>query len=114
MSGSPNVPEIEAAKLPDDAVLLDVREPDEWVAGHAPNAVHVPLGELAGRLGEVPATAGGEQLYIVCRSGGRSAQAAAALGQAGYPAVNVTGGMTAWALAGKPMASETGQPPEVA
>lgn len=104
------VPAVEAAHVPDDAALLDVREPDEWAAGHAPHAVHVPLGELGSRLAEVPA---GDQLYVVCRSGGRSARAAQALGQAGYPAVNVTGGMTAWALAGKPMASDTDAPPEV-
>ena len=112
MFGSPRVPAIEAAKIPDDAVLLDVREPDEWAAGHAPAAVHVPLGELATRLADVPDT-GDQQLYVVCRSGGRSARAAEALGDAGYPAVNVTGGMTAWALAGKPMSSEGGAQPEV-
>lgn len=114
MFGDPPVPAVEAAQLPDDAVLLDVREPYEWEAGHAPNAVHVPLGELGSRLDDLPKIGEGEQLYVVCRSGGRSARAAAALGQAGYPAVNVTGGMTAWALAGKPMASENGNPPEVA
>jgi rhodanese-related sulfurtransferase len=108
------VPSIEAAKLPDDAPLLDVREPYEWEAGHAPNAVHVPMGELGARLADLPEVGEGEQLYVVCRGGGRSARATAALGQAGFPAVNVTGGMTAWALAGKPMASETGEPPEVA
>lgn len=109
-----DVPAIEAAKLPDDAVLLDVREPDEWTAGHAPAAVHIPLGDLSARQGEIPELADGERLYVVCRSGGRSARATEALGQAGYQAVNVAGGMTAWALAGKPMRSETGQPPEVA
>ncbi|MBO0826401.1 MAG: rhodanese-like domain-containing protein [Streptosporangiales bacterium] len=114
MFGDQSVPAVEAAQLPDDAVLLDVREPYEWEAGHAPNAVHVPLGELGGRLADLPKVGADERLYVVCRGGSRSAQAAAALGQAGYPAVNVTGGMTAWALAGKPMASETGNPPEVA
>lgn len=110
MFGSPEVPSVDAAKLPDDAVLLDVREPDEWTAGHAPGAVHIPLGELAARLDELPAG----QVNVVCRSGGRSARAVQALVQAGHPAVNVTGGMGAWALAGKPMESESGRPPEVA
>lgn len=114
MFGDPSVPSVDAAQLPDDAVMLDVREPYEWEAGHAPNAVHVPLGELAGRLGDLPELDDGERLYVVCRSGSRSAQAAAALGRAGYSAVNVSGGMTAWAGAGKPMASETGNTPEVA
>ena len=110
MFESPQVPAVDAATVPDDAVLLDVREPDEWAAGHAPGAVHIPLGELASRQDEIPE---GEQLYVVCRSGGRSARATQALGHAGYEAVNVTGGMTAWALAGKPMDSDTGKPPEV-
>lgn len=114
MFGDESVPSIEVANLPDDAPLLDVREPHEWEAGHAPNAVHVPLAELGGRLGDLPEVGEGERMYVVCRGGGRSARATAALGQAGYPAVNVTGGMTAWAVAGKPMASESGNPPEVA
>lgn len=109
-----SVPEVEAARLPDDAVLLDVREPHEWEAGHAPNAVHVPIGELGSRLADLPAVEGDEKLYVVCRGGGRSARAAEALGQAGYPAVNVAGGMSAWSFAGKPMESATGNPPEVA
>ena len=113
MFGS-SVPEVEAATLPDDAVLLDVREPHEWEAGHAPNAVHVPMGELGSRLADLPAVEADEKLYIVCRGGGRSSRATEALGQAGYPAVNVAGGMTAWSLAGKPMESETDGPPEVA
>ncbi|MGH3095293.1 MAG: rhodanese-like domain-containing protein [Streptosporangiales bacterium] len=106
-----DVPEVDAAALPDDAVLLDVREADEWVAGHAPAAVHVPLGDLARRLGDLPQDG---DLQVVCRSGGRSAQATRALNQAGYPAVNVAGGMHAWAAAGKPMASENGRAAEVA
>lgn len=106
-----DVPEVDAAALPDDAVLLDVREPDEWVAGHAPGAVHVPLGELARRVGDLPQ---GGELHVVCRSGGRSAQATRALNQAGYSAVNVAGGMQAWAAAHKPMASENGRDPGVA
>lgn len=106
-----DVPEVDVAALPDEAVLLDVREPDEWVAGHAPRAVHVPLGQLAGRLGELPQDG---DVHVVCRSGGRSAQATRALNQAGYSAVNVAGGMNAWAAAGKPMESENGRDPEVA
>lgn len=106
-----DVPEVDVAALPDEAVLLDVREPDEWVAGHAPRAVHVPLGQLADRLGELPQDG---DVHVVCRSGGRSAQATRALNQAGYSAVNVAGGMNAWAAAGKPMESENGRDPEVA
>lgn len=75
-------------------VLVDVREQHEWDAGHAPGAIHVPLGELSGRLSELPE---GRQLLMVCRSGNRSGQAADALVQAGHDAVNVAGGMSVWA-----------------
>jgi rhodanese-related sulfurtransferase len=93
-------PEVEVGQLPADATLLDVREQDEWDAGHAPGAVHIPLPELAERLGEVP---DGEPLYVVCRSGGRSARATQFLNVQGWDAVNVQGGMTAWAATGRPV-----------
>ena len=48
------VPEVLSTNLPAEAFLLDVREDDEWAAGHAPDAVHVRLGELGARVGEVP------------------------------------------------------------
>lgn len=90
-------------------VLLDVREPDEWAAGHAPDACHVPLGDLdpAG----LPAAS---TVLCICRSGGRSAKATEALRAAGIDAANVTGGMTAWAEAGLPVIRTDGQPGTVA
>jgi rhodanese-related sulfurtransferase len=91
-------------------VVLDVREPDEWAAGHVDGALHVPLGTLPLRLDEVPADA---TVLVVCRSGGRSAQATMWLEQQGREAVNLHGGMHAWAAAGRPMVSETGAPPAV-
>lgn len=97
------VPAIAAAELPADAALLDVREDDEWQAGHAPQAQHVPMSLLTSRLDEVPA---GDPLYVVCRSGARSARVVAFLSQQGRSAVNVTGGMQAWAAAGRPMVAE--------
>jgi rhodanese-related sulfurtransferase len=96
---------VTAAAVPDGAYLLDVREPGEWVAGHAPDATHVPLGELVARVDEVPAD---QDVVVVCRSGGRSAQATAYLNGIGRRAVNLDGGMQAWAAAGRPMVSETG------
>lgn len=96
--------------VPDGVVVLDVREPEEWAAGHIEDAVHVPLATLPVRLPEVPADA---TLLVVCRSGGRSAQATVWLGQQGREAVNLHGGMHAWAAAGRPMVSQTGRPPEV-
>ena len=95
----------EAAGLRDDgAFMLDVREPDEWAAGHIPGATLIPLGELAARTSEVPHD---QQIVVVCRSGNRSAQGRDILLEAGFPAVtSLTGGMTDWSAAGLPM--ETG------
>ncbi|MFC7326136.1 rhodanese-like domain-containing protein [Marinactinospora rubrisoli] len=105
-----NVPVVAVSAVPDDGYLLDVREPDEWRAGHAPHAVHIPLGELAQRAGEVPRD---RQVYVICRVGGRSAQAVQALNDAGWRTANVAGGMSAWALAGRAMTSETEAAPAV-
>ena len=93
------VPTTSVTELPDDAVLVDVREDDEWAAGHAPNAVHIPLAELPGRLGELPEI--DDTIAVVCRSGGRSGRAVAWLSQQGFDVTNVEGGMRAWYSAGK-------------
>ena len=98
------------ADLPEDAVLLDVREDDEWAAGHAPKAVHIPMGELAGRLEELPADG---TVHVVCRSGGRSARVTAYLNANGWDATNVDGGMQSWHAAGRPMVGELPGEPEV-
>ncbi|HVV29604.1 MAG TPA: rhodanese-like domain-containing protein [Mycobacteriales bacterium] len=95
---------------PAGSFLLDVREDDEWAAGHAPQAVHIPLGELVARIDEVPRD---RQVVAVCHSGGRSARATAFLCSQGVDAVNFAGGMLAWAAAGAPMQSSTGAPPVV-
>ena len=97
------VPEISVQDLPADAVLLDVREQDEWDAGHIEGAVHMPMSEVPARLGDLPEA---DPLYIVCRSGNRSGRAAAWLNAQGIDSVNVAGGMKAWAFAGKPMAAD--------
>lgn len=107
----PDVPSVDVRSLPQDAVLLDVREPFEWAAGHAPDAVHIPMGELPGRVEDVPRD---RNVVVVCKVGGRSAQVAAWLNRGGWDAVNLDGGMEAWAAAGRLMVSETGQPPTVA
>lgn len=99
-----------ASALPADAVLLDVREPDEWAAGHIDTAVHIPIRQVTARLGDIPS---GDPLYVICRSGARSAQVAEFLRAQGTEAINVAGGMQDWAAAGKPMVSETGHAPEV-
>ncbi|WP_214403058.1 rhodanese-like domain-containing protein [Pseudonocardia lacus] len=103
----PGVPTIAVADLPADAPVLDVREADEWAAGHAPTARHLPMSELTGRLGEIPAD---DPLYVVCRSGGRSARVVAYLAGQGYPAVNVDGGMQSWAAQGRDVVADNGRP----
>ena len=103
--------QVMSADLPAGIYLIDVREDDEWAAGHAPHAVHVRLGELSARTAEIPRD---REVYVICRSGARSAYAAQALSGAGWSTVNVADGMTGWAVAGRPMISETGAEPYVA
>jgi rhodanese-related sulfurtransferase len=105
------VREVSAASVPEGAWLLDVREDDEWAAGYAPGALHIPLGQLSARTGEIPKD---QAVYVICRSGNRSAYAAQALGNAGWEAINVAGGMQDWAAAGRPMATDSGAVPFVA
>jgi rhodanese-related sulfurtransferase len=105
------LPEVPAAGVPAGAWLLDVREDDEWAAGHAPDARHIPLGQLAARAGEIPQ---GSQVYVICRSGHRSARAAQALNGAGWQAINVAGGMQDWAASGRLMTTDSGAEPFVA
>jgi hydroxyacylglutathione hydrolase len=87
------------------AVLLDVREPDEWTSGHAPGSVHIPMRDLPGRVSELEA---GRPMVAICRSGGRSRAAAEALIGNGFDVVNLTGGLRAWAAAGLPVETDTG------
>jgi rhodanese-related sulfurtransferase len=91
--------------LPEGLAVLDVREPVEWQHGHIEGALHIPLGELVERVGEVPAG----QTLVVCKVGGRSARAVAWLSAQGHDVVNLDGGMLEWEAAGRPMVSETGQ-----
>jgi rhodanese-related sulfurtransferase len=104
-------PQVMSANVPDGVYLLDVREDDEWTAGHAPGAVHVRLSELNEHSDEIPRD---REVYVICRSGARSAYATQALSGAGWKAINVSDGMTGWAVAGRPMVSETGAEPFVA
>lgn len=103
----PAVPAISVADLPVDAALLDVRENDEWDAGHAPGASHLPMSELTARMNELPED---DPLYVVCRSGGRSARVVAYLAGQGYPVITVDGGMLSWAAQGRTVVSDRGNP----
>jgi len=94
---------LEAAQLLEHgAVLLDVREEDEWRAVRAPDALHIPMSRLSTSTDRLPS---GHLLVCICHVGGRSAVVTEALVGAGYDAVNVAGGMEAWQAAGLPVES---------
>jgi rhodanese-related sulfurtransferase len=83
------------------ALLVDVRDPEEWQQGHAPNAKLIPLGSLGNRLHEVPRD---REVLLICRSGNRSGTAQRQLLRFGYERIsNVSGGMNAWTGAGLPV-----------
>jgi len=86
--------------LEEGALLLDVREDDEWQEVRVEEAMHVPMSRLAAELAALPTD---RLIACICHVGGRSAMVSAALGDAGYSAVNVAGGMDAWEAAGLPV-----------
>ena len=100
-----------ASQVDDDAYLLDVREPDEWAAGHVPGAHHLPMMEIPARMADIPADG---DVVVVCRSGGRSGQVVSYLLGQGWDNVrNLDGGMQSWAAADRDLVSENGQPARV-
>jgi rhodanese-related sulfurtransferase len=106
--GDVDVAEAHRAAQAGEALLLDVREDAEWALGHAPSAVHVPMGQL--RQDSVPRD---RPVLAVCRVGGRSAAVAEALAELGYDVRNVAGGMQAWQSAGLPVVLDDGRPGRV-
>ena len=106
--GTPQISAAAAAELlTGDAVLLDVREQHEWDAGHAPQARHLPMSELAGRVSEIPTDVA---VICICHMGGRSSAVSDALTRAGFDAHTVSGGMAAWEAAGLPVVDAAGTP----
>jgi rhodanese-related sulfurtransferase len=113
------IPTVRVADVVDgalrNAVVLDVREDDEWQAGHIAGAVHVPMNEIPQRLAEEPdALSADTPVVVVCKVGGRSAQVTAWLRHHGYDAANLDGGMLAWSRAGQPMHADGDATPYVA
>jgi rhodanese-related sulfurtransferase len=105
-ASTPSVGAVDAQELlRAGGVLVDVREKSEWHAGHAPKAEHHPLGGLHSSMACLPED---RTLVVVCRSGNRSARATKMLTRAGFDAVNLTGGMTAWQAAGLPIVDRRG------
>ncbi len=108
MSQIENVDVARALELLDEgALLLDVREDDEWDAGHASAARHIALSAVPDALDDLPKD---RCIVCVCRSGGRSARAGQFLAEEGFDVVNLEGGMTAWHAAGIEMVSDEGEP----
>ncbi len=97
-----------AARLDGGAgvVVIDVREPGEYTAGHVPSARPIPLGDVPDRGDEIPT---GETVYFICARGGRSLRAAEYMAGRGVDAVNVTGGTLAWIEGGRDVV--TGESP---
>ena len=109
-----DVPTVTIDELPPGAVLLDCREVPEWAAGHIEGAVHVPMNELPQRLHYEPGPLTPDStIVVVCKMGSRSAHVTAWLNVNGFDAVNLWGGMLAWAHAGRDMVSEDGSTPVV-
>jgi rhodanese-related sulfurtransferase len=106
----PEIAAVDAQSGSSEHVLLDVREADEWTAGHAPGAYWIPLGELERARTEIPFN---RQVVCVCRSGGRSGKAAEAMIGWGFEASNLVGGMQAWAAAGLPVVRDDDTPGDV-
>jgi rhodanese-related sulfurtransferase len=105
------VPAVTQAEVGNDAYLLDVRDHDEWTAGHAPGAHHVPMMDIPARMADVPRNG---DVVVVCRSGNRSGQVVAYLQHNGWNNVhNLAGGMQDWAAAGRPLISEDDSPARV-
>jgi rhodanese-related sulfurtransferase len=115
----PDIPTVTVDTVPDDAasapfVVLDVREDEEWAAGHIDGAVHVPMNQVPQQLQFDPGPLTPDaQIVVVCKVGGRSAQVTAWLRHHGYDARNLDGGMLAWAAAHRPMQADNGAPAQV-
>ena len=101
-----DTPEISATELAErrdaGALVVDVRQPDEYEEAHVPGAVLIPMDEMPERVDDIPMD---EPVYIVCQTGARSERVAEWLLRQGYDATNVVGGTSAWMRAGKPVVS---------
>jgi rhodanese-related sulfurtransferase len=90
----------------DDLFLLDVRDPQEWHAGHVRGSTHIPMADLGARQAELPTD---RPILCICRSGQRSAMVTGALERAGYEAHNLEGGLLAWVEARLPLVTDNGE-----
>lgn len=106
----PDVPLLPHFDLPDNWMLVDVRDQDEWDRGHAPKAVHIPLDHLEHRLDDLPRS---RPIVVTCRGGGRSSRAVTLLREEGYDARCLDGGMLEWFRQNRPLQHEGAGAPVV-
>ncbi|MFL6024371.1 MAG: rhodanese-like domain-containing protein [Marmoricola sp.] len=108
MNGIPSVSVAQVPDpLPEGLFVVDVREPAEWAHGRIDGSVHIPMSEFIERIDEVPVD---QQVLVVCKVGGRSAQVTQYLVQSGFEAVNLDGGVLEWVAAGRELVSDAGDP----
>jgi len=99
----PPLPSVSAADLSEKLkngkkpLVVDVRQPEEYRQGHIQGSKLIPLGQLSGRLKELPKN---REIVLVCATGSRSRSATKMLVREGYEAVNMNGGMMSWARSG--------------
>ncbi|GAB2867082.1 rhodanese-like domain-containing protein [Nocardioides pacificus] len=100
---SETTPEIDvdqlAARL-HEGTVVDVRERFEYVVGHVPGALPIPMGQLAGRMGDLPRE---KPVFVICASGNRSKAMTDLLRASGFEAWSVAGGTNDWARSGRPI-----------
>jgi rhodanese-related sulfurtransferase len=113
----PHIPALDPAELVEaaagGALILDVREPEEWDAGHLADSLHVPMHAVPAWL-DSRAADDNRDVVVVCRSGHRSAHVTAWLVEQGVPAANLDGGLLAWAVEHRPLVTDDGRRPFVA
>ncbi|HSK32719.1 MAG TPA: rhodanese-like domain-containing protein [Propionicimonas sp.] len=100
---STRTPEIDIEQFAasrESGVVVDVRERNEYAAGHVPGARLIPMGQLASRMGEL---APEHPVYVICATGNRSRAMTDLLRAGGFEAASVAGGTTAWARSGRPI-----------
>lgn len=105
LSGAKEVDTLQATQLMNhkDALVLDVREQQEWTAGHIPGAKHMPAGTVAGRIKELDKYKD-KPIIVLCAHGNRSASACSQLAKSGFTeVVSLKGGISAWETAGLPV-----------
>lgn len=91
---------VQVTEVPEHCQFIDVREADEYAAGHARGTLNLPMSGITGQLDQIDQS---QEVYLICKLGGRSHQVGEYLEQRGFEVTNVEGGTEAWKAAGLPM-----------